>query len=577
MNIKSIIAKHIKQALTYKKIIISHDLMIFRVSDKKKWDYQVNGIIKIAKNLNTNPYSISQYVAFNINSYKYNIYNKIEVSKLGFINIFINTDWIEKKILQITESFRLGVKKVKPQKIIIDYSSPNIAKEMHVGHLRSTILGDATARMMEFLGHTVIRINHIGDWGTHFGIVIAYLKKKSIPYKEIDDIDLDQLYQHAKKQFDTDSKFSQMARKYVVKLQNQDQECIQIWKKIVKYTIVKNEKIYKKLNVTLRNEHIIGESFYKNMLPEIVSDLKDKKIAQKCNGALIVFLNEFKNRHNEPMGVLVKKDDNAFLYATIDLASLRYRCKTLHADQILYYIDSRQQQYLQQIFKIAKKAKYISNNIILKHHAFGMICSDNKKPFKTRSGKNVKLFKLLNEAIKRAKEITKDKNKNLSEKQLNYLSEKIGIGAVKYFDLSKNRLTNYVFKWDKILSFDGNTAPYMQYAYIRILSIFRKLNISVLKLTGKIKLLEEYERKLAIKLLQFEEILLESSENGIPHIMCKYLYELSTIFSKFYEKHSILCSSNNKIRNSRLLLSLLTARTLKKGLFLIGISTIKYM
>lgn len=578
MTIKLIISKHITELLILKKIKISHDLTIIRTSEKKNWDYQVNGIIKIAKLLNKDPYTISKYIAFDLSLKNHEIYHKIEVSKLGFINIFINKKWIEKEIKKRAQSYRLGIKKVNPQKIVIDYSSPNAAKDMHVGHLRSTILGDATARIMEFLGHNVIRVNHIGDCGTHFGIIIAYLKEKSISYDEIEKTDLDELYQKAKKKFDLNLEFAYKARKCVVKLQKKDKKCIQIWRKIVNFTIKKNEKIYTRLNVTLKNEHIFGESFYNNMLPEIVKDLKTKKIATEHNGAVMVFLNEFKNRDGKPMGVLVQKNDGAFLYATTDLACLKYRCNVLNADQILYYVDSRQQQYLKQILKIAKKAGYISENTIVKHHTFGMICSENKQPFKTRSGNNIKLSKLLDEATKKAKIITQNKNKNFSEKKINYLSEKIGISAIKYFDLSKNRSTDYIFKWANILAFNGNTAPYIQYAYIRILSIFKKLDISMLTLlNGKITLTELYEKKLAIKLLQFEEILLESSEHGMPHIICKYLYELSTIFSSFYEECSILFSNNNKIRQSRLLLSFLTARTLKKGLFIIGISTITYM
>ncbi|AAO26955.1 arginyl-tRNA synthetase [Buchnera aphidicola str. Bp (Baizongia pistaciae)] len=578
MTIKSIISKHIKKVLNIIKIFITHeDLAIVRTSDKKVWDYQVNGIIKLANNLNKNPYVLSKYIISNMRYYEYKMYKKITASKLGFINIFINKTWLEKELTKKIKSFRLGIKKVTPKNIIIDYSSPNVAKKMHVGHLRSTILGDATARILEFLGHNVMRINHIGDWGTHFGMIIAYLKQNFISYNEINQLDLNELYQKAKVNFDLDSEFSKKTRNYVVKLQKKDKECIRIWKKIVKKTITENQKIYKKLNVTLTNKHIVGESFYNDMLPDIIQDLKTKKIAKQCNGAYIVFLNKFKNRDGAPMGVIIQKQDGAFLYSTIDLACLKYRCEVLRADQILYFIDSRQKEYLKQILEIAKKAGYISNNIIIRHNEFGMICSKNKRPFSTRSGNNIILSDLINEAIKRAKKIAKNKNKNLSNKELEYLSEKIGIGAIKYFDLSKNRLTDYIFKWDEILTFDGNTAPYMQYAYIRILSIFKKLNISMLKLSGNIILTELLENKLAIKLFQFEEIILESLQHSAPHIICKYLYELSKIFSKFYEKCSIYKSKNTKIRKNRLLLSLLTARTLKKGLFIIGISTIKYM
>ncbi|XBC39440.1 MAG: arginine--tRNA ligase [Buchnera aphidicola (Nurudea shiraii)] len=575
MNIKLILKKHVTQALTRIGIKNIKYLVVHNTYHKKTWNYQVNGIIKIAKELSINSFDLANNIALNIRKHK--IYKKVLVSQPGFISIFLNKVWIEKKLEKKIKSVRLNIDYVKPKNIIIDYSSPNMAKEMHVGHLRSTIIGDAIARIMEFLGHNVIRINHIGDWGAQFGMIIAYLKTYHNENNTLHDISYEKIYKKAKEKYECDKIFLKKVKNYTKKLQSENKSCIKIWKKIVQTTIKQNEKIYKTLNVTLTNKNIIGESFYKNMLFDIVKDLQQKKIAVKHNGAIIVFLKNFKNRNGNSMGVIIQKKDGGFLYSTTDLACLKYRYEILHADKILYYIDIRQNQYLMQIIEIGKKAGYIPNHMKVEHHMFGMILSENNRPFKTRSGNNIKLSSLLKEAIKRAKIIAKHKNPKISKEKLNFLAERIGIGAIKYFDLSKNRTTNYVFNWDNILSFNGNTAPYIQYAYTRILSIFKKLNVSMFSLQGTIKLSNIFENKLGAKLLEFEEIILDTADKGMPHILCLYLYQLSILFSKFYENCSILLSKDVEIRNSRLLLTFLTARTLKKGLNIIGISTINYM
>ncbi|XBC40961.1 MAG: arginine--tRNA ligase [Buchnera aphidicola (Nurudea yanoniella)] len=574
MNIKLILKKHTSQALISLGIKNIKYIVINNTGQKKPWNYQIDGLIKIAKELNINSFNLANKVSSKIRIH--NMYKKVLVSQPGFISIFLNMLWVEKKLEKKIKSARLDVNYVKKKNIIIDYSSPNVAKEMHVGHLRSTILGDATARIMEFLGHNVIRANHIGDWGMQFGMIIAYLKQyKANPetFKNYNEI-----YQKAKIKYDNDKLFSNKVKLYTKKLQSEDKSCMKIWKKIVNTTIKKNGKIYKNLNVTLTNKNIMGESFYRKMLFNIVNDLKEKKIAVEYHGSIIVFLNNFKNRDGNPMGVIIQKKDGGFLYSTIDLACLKYRCETLHADKIIYYTDIRQNKHFMQIIEIGKKAGYIPNYLKIEHHMFGMILSEDNHPFKTRSGNNIKLSSLLEKAIKKAKTIiATKKNTKISQKRLDFLAKRIGIGAIKYFDLSKNRTTNYVFNWNKILSFSGNTAPYMQYAYTRILSIFRKLNVSMINLQGKIQLKNKFENQLGIKLLEFEEIITDTANKGMPHILCLYLYQLSTLFSQFYEKCSILFSKNTEIRCSRLILAFLTARTLKKGLNIIGISTINYM
>ena len=581
MNIKRIIQKDIKNALT-KVNIINIDLCEPLIALNKKINlghYQVNNLIKIANILNLEPYYLSQIIISNIK--KKRMYKAITFSNPGFINICINHNWLSEQLEKIFTSSRFGIKRVEPKNVVVDYSSPNIAKEMHIGHLRSTIIGDVTARVLDFLGHNVIRANHIGDWGTQFGMLIAYLKNKKLEQKLENNpfslMKLEEFYCKSKKKYDTDKIFAEKSREYVVKLQNGDQYCHSLWKKIVSITMIENHKIYQRLNVTLKENNTMGESLYNNMLPDIIKDLKNKKIATEKNGTIIVFLKEFKNRLGESMGVVIQKQDKGFLYSTIDIACLKYRYQILHADRIIYYTDSRQHQHLIQAWTIAKKANYIPQNLLLEHHVFGMMLLKNKRPFKTRDGNTIKLSALLDEATDRAIILIKNKKPNLSKKKLIQLAVIIGISAVKYSDLSKNRNTNYIFDWDQMLSFEGNTAPYVQYAYTRIISIIKKSSIPVKKIKQSIILTKESEINLAIKILEFEEIILLISQKGTPHVMCKYLYQLATYFSIFYENCSILFSKKIKTCKSRLKLSILTARTLKKGLNILGIKTVKKM
>ncbi|QCI25456.1 arginine--tRNA ligase [Buchnera aphidicola (Sitobion avenae)] len=575
MNLKKIITKDIENSLIKIGIINCNPIVIL---NKKitLGHYQLNNLIKISNMLNIKPYEMFKTIIVNIK--KKSMYKSITFSQPGFINIFIDENWISEQLEKIFFSSRLGINYVKsPKNIVIDYSSPNIAKEMHIGHLRSTIIGDVTARILDFLGHNVIRANHIGDWGTQFGMLIAYLENKKLENYNLSLMQLEKCYCKAKKKYDADQLFAEKSREYVVKLQNGDQYCRSIWKKLVSITMLENYNIYKKLNVTLKESHTMGESVYNKMLPDIIRDLKNKKIATKKNGAIIVFLQEFKNRSGEPMGVVIQKKDKGFLYSTTDIACFKYRYQELHADRIIYYTDSRQHQHLIQTWTIAKKANYISQDFLLEHHTFGMILSKNKRPFKTRDGNTIKLSALLDEATERAIYLIKNKKPNLPKKKWIPLAKVIGISAVKYADLSKNRSTNYIFDWDEMLNFEGNTAPYIQYAYTRIISILKKSIIPVNKLTEKILLKKESEINLAIKILEFEEIIVSISEKGTPHILCKYLYQLATIFSNFYEKCSILFSKKIKTCKSRLKLSILTARTLKKGLNMLGIKVVKKM
>ncbi|QCI26727.1 arginine--tRNA ligase [Buchnera aphidicola (Thelaxes californica)] len=577
MNIKCFISNIVKKTILKIGITDTFDPMIKIIQKKNLGHYQSNGIMHLAYIKKIEPVKFAKKIVKLIPLSC--IFIKICVISPGFVNFYINQKWIEDNINKIFYKTRLGIKKLIPKTVIIDYSSPNVAKDMHIGHLRSTILGDVSARIAEFLGHKVIRANHIGDWGTQFGMIIALYEEQNPSFKkkkmklEI----IEKLYQKSKKKFEQEKKFSEKARWYVTRLHQKDPYVLRIWKKIVSTTITSHSKIYKKLNITLQKKDIKGESEYHNMIPNVIKELKNKKIATVVDGSTIILLEEYKNRQGLPMGIVIQKQDSAFLYATVDIACLKYRCQTLQAHRILYYTDSRQAQYLQQITTIGRKAGYIKSKTKIEHHMFGMVLSKDKKPFKTRDGKNIKLNQLLKTAVKKSLYLTQKKNSTLSKYQLYSISKKIGIGAVKYSDLSRNRLTDYIFDWDNMISFHGNTAPYIQYTYTRILSILKKINNNVKTIQQPIILNNHTESELSLKILQFEETIHEVFNFGLPHILCSYLYQLSVLYSSFYEKHSVLHIQNEKIKNSRLKLSYLTAKTIKKGLHLLGIQTMKKM
>jgi len=530
-----------------------------------------------AKKLGLNPREFAQKVLDN--AQLSDIAEKLEIAGPGFINIFLNPTWLTTEVSAALSQKNLGIQATDKQTVVIDYSSPNVAKEMHVGHLRSTIIGDAVVRTLEFLGHNVIRANHVGDWGTQFGMLIAYLEKMQNEHaSEMELQDLEAFYREAKKHYDEDEVFAEKARNYVVKLQGGDEYCRAMWKRLVDITMQQNQHNYDRLNVTLTEKDVMGESLYNPMLPSIVKDLKKQGLAVEDDGALVVYLDEFKNKEGDPMGVIVQKKDGGFLYTTTDIAAAKYRYETLKADRALVFSDTRQSQHMQQAWLITRKAGYVPDSFSLEHKNFGMMLGKDGKPFKTRTGGTVKLADLLDEAIERATVLINEKNTNLSNDEKEAVIEAVGIGAVKYADLSKNRTTDYVFDWDNMLSFEGNTAPYMQYAYTRIRSIFNKTDInSTALLAAPLTLEDDKERALAIKLLQFEEAVQTVGKEGTPHVLCAYLYELAGIFSSFYEHCPILNAEDESVKLSRLKLALLTEKTLKQGLELLGIKTVEKM
>lgn len=577
MNIQALLSEKVSQALIAAGAPADCEPQVRQSAKVQFGDYQANGVMAVAKKLGMAPRQLAEQVLSHLDLN--GIASKVEIAGPGFINIFLDPAFLADNVNRALQSERLGVATPQVQTIVVDYSAPNVAKEMHVGHLRSTIIGDASVRTLEFLGHKVIRANHVGDWGTQFGMLIAYLEKQQQENAgEMALADLEGFYREAKKHYDEDEAFAERARSYVVKLQGGDEYFLQMWRKLVDITMSQNQITYDRLNVTLTRDDVMGESLYNPMLPGIVADLKAKGLAVESEGATVVFLDEYKNKEGKPMGVIIQKKDGGYLYTTTDIACAKYRYETLHADRVLYYIDSRQHQHLMQAWTIVRKAGYVPDSVPLEHHMFGMMLGKDGKPFKTRAGGTVKLADLLDEALERARRLVAEKNPEMSADELENLAKVVGIGAVKYADLSKNRTTDYVFDWDNMLAFEGNTAPYMQYAYTRVLSVFRKAGIDENALTdAPVVIAEDREAQLAARLLQFEETLSVVAREGTPHVMCAYLYDLAGLFSGFYEHCPILSAESEATRNSRLKLALLTAKTLKLGLDTLGIETVERM
>ncbi|CAH5564575.1 Arginine--tRNA ligase, partial [Klebsiella oxytoca] len=577
VNIQALLSEKVSQALIAAGASADCEPQVRQSAKVQFGDYQANGVMAVAKKLGMAPRQLAEQVLSHLDLS--GIANKVEIAGPGFINIFLDPAFLAENVSCALKSERLGVAQPPAQTVVVDYSAPNVAKEMHVGHLRSTIIGDAAVRTLEFLGHKVIRANHVGDWGTQFGMLIAYLEKQQQENAgEMALADLEGFYREAKKHYDEDEAFAERARSYVVKLQGGDEYFREMWRKLVDITMSQNQLTYNRLNVTLTRDDVMGESLYNPMLPGIVADLKAKGLAVESEGATVVFLDEYKNKEGEPMGVIIQKKDGGYLYTTTDIACAKYRYENLHADRVLYYIDSRQHQHLMQAWTIVRKAGYVPESVPLEHHMFGMMLGKDGKPFKTRAGGTVKLADLLDEALERARRLVAEKNPDMPADELEKLANAVGIGAVKYADLSKNRTTDYIFDWDNMLAFEGNTAPYMQYAYTRVLSVFRKADIDESALVAApVVITEDREAQLAARLLQFEETLTVVAREGTPHVMCSYLYDLAGLFSGFYEHCPILSADSEETRNSRLKLALLTAKTLKLGLDTLGIETVERM
>ncbi|MBY6190532.1 arginine--tRNA ligase [Microbulbifer agarilyticus] len=541
-------------------------------------DYQANGAMAAAKKVGTNPRELAAKIIENLGEQP--MIEKVEVAGPGFINIHLKEAWLGETLAAARADERLNIAAVaSPETVVLDYSHPNLAKEMHVGHLRTTIIGDALARLLEFQGHKVVRQNHMGDWGTQFGMLLAHLADQMENQDaEVALADLEVFYREAKVRFDEEEGFADRAREYVVKLQGGDADCLKLWQRFIDISISHAEEIYEKLGVTLKREDVYAESQYNDDLPVLVKDLVDRGIAVEDQGAIVAFLPEMADKEGNPSVVIIQKKGGGYLYATTDLAAIRYRANVLKANRILYVVDARQSLHLQQAFTVARKAGYIADSQTLEHCAFGTMMGDDGKPFKTRSGGTVKLAALLDEAVERATALVAGKNPELSAEEQAEIGRVVGIGAVKYADLSKTRTNDYVFNWNAMLAFEGNTAPYLQYAYTRVRSIFRRAGIEPSALTGAITLGTDAERALAIKLNQFGEVLDQVAKDTFPHVLCTYLYELASAYMAFYEACPVLKEGvTEEEKQSRLQLCDLVARTLSTGLGLLGIETLEKM
>jgi arginyl-tRNA synthetase len=536
-------------------------------------DYQANGVMTAAKIRRMSPRALAQEVVERLDLT--GIASNIEVAGPGFINIFIAPDYLAQRLMSALGRADLAVPPAGKQRVVIDYSSPNLAKEMHVGHLRSTIIGDSLARVLRFVGHEVIPQNHVGDWGTQFGMLTAYMVDTE-QSGEVDIVlaDLESFYKRSKQRFDEDPDFADRSRDYVVKLQSGDPRVRQLWKRFLDVSMSHCEEIYRALGVDLSRADVHGESAYNDDLDVVVTDLTTRGMAVTSEGAQVVFLNEFKNKEGEPAAYIIQKRDGGYLYPTSDLAAIRYRVGTLNADRILYVVDARQSLHFQQLFAVARKAGYAPETVSLEHVEFGAVLGTDGKPFKTRSGDTVKLADLLAEAVRRALALVTEKNPELPEAARIVIAYAVGIGAVKYADLSKNRKSDYVFDWNSMLSFDGNTAPYLQYAYTRIRSLFRRAGDW--SASAPIDVTQAAERHLAVQLARFADAVHAVARDSMPHYLGGYLYDLATLFMRFYEECPVL-KAEGVARASRLQLCSLTADTLRTGLRLLGIEVLETM
>ena len=575
MQLKALLNQRFSSAMTALGIPEDYPQMLALSGKPEFGDFQVNGAMRAAKRMKLNPRDLAYQIIERVDLK--GIAKKLEIAGPGFINVHMNNEFLAESLLKNRYE---KVAQENKQTIVIDHSSPNLAKEMHVGHLRSTIIGDCLSRIFEYQGHNVTRQNHMGDWGTQFGMLIAELEETldggDTPELALGDLEV--FYQQSKKHFDEDEAFADRARDYVVKLQSGDAHCKALWKKFIEVSVAHNLDIYKRLNVGLREAHIKPESAYNDDLEPVVEDLFQRGIAIESDGAKVVFLPELADKNGNPSPMIIQKSGGGYLYSSTDLAALRYRVNELNADRVLYFIDARQSLHMKQVFITGRKAGYAPRSVSLEHHPFGTMMGNDGRPFKTRSGGTVKLADLLIEAVQRAEKLVRDKNEGLNETEIESISQKVGIGAIKYADLSITRTNDYIFDWDTMLSFEGNTAPYLQYAYTRIRSIFRKAGVNSSELTSQIKIIENQEKTLALKLLQFESVIDQVAADCYPHTLCSYLYELASAFMSFYENCPVLKHDvSAETQSSRLKLCELSAETLACGLDLLGIEVMDRM
>ena len=548
-----------------------------RPSDRA--DAQVNVALGLANKLGKKPRDIAQQLVDELDLA--GICSDVRVAGPGFLNLTFDDAYVAGLLGEVSHDQHLGVRRATtPERIVIDYSAPNVAKEMHVGHLRSTVIGDALVRMCEAVGHTVVRENHIGDWGTPFGMLIEHLVDlgEADAARELSVGDLDTFYKQARTKFDSSEEFQARARARVVALQGGDAETLRLWQLLVAESAQYFATVYAKLGVLLTHDDLRGESAYNELLGEVVVRLDKAGLLVTDDGAEVVFADGFHNRENEPLPLIIRKKDGGYNYATSDLACVIDRVERIGATTLLYVVGAPQAQHLSMVEAVAKKAGWLKSAHQMVHVAFGSVLGSDRKMLKSRSGDAVKLIELLDEAVDRAEASIREKNPELPETDRRAVARMIGIGAVKYADLSNDRMKDYVFDWERMLSFDGNTAPYLQYAQARICSIFRRADVSRESVrSSSISIAHQRERALALWILQYDSAVWDALERYSPHRLCTYLYELSTRYTAFYEHCPVLKADDDATKMSRLALCDLTARVLADGLGMLGIESPEQM
>ncbi len=550
---------------------------VVRPSDRA--DAQANGSLALAKELGRPPREVAEAVLAEALKIA-NLRATLEVAGPGFLNIVVHDDFLADEIAAVSSDERLGVRSATPtRRVVVDYSAPNVAKEMHVGHLRTTVIGDSLVRMLEFVGHDVIRENHIGDWGTPFGMLIEHLLDlgETEAAEHLSLGDLDGFYKQARAKFDADDTFKERSRARVVMLQGGDAETLRLWKLLVGLSTKHFNAVYERLGVLLVDDDLMGESAYNELLPQVITRLDALGLLQQSDGADVVFPPGYTNRDGDPLPLIVQKGTGGFNYATSDLACVIDRIERLNADLLLYVVGAPQAQHLSMVFDVARMAGWLAEPAQAVHVAFGSVLGSDRKMLKSRSGEPLKFIDLLDEALVRAEASVAEKNPDLGVEDRLVIARQVGIGAVKYADLSTDRVRDYVFDWDRMLSFDGNTAPYLQYAHARICSIFRRAEIDRTSLRNREpSIVEPQERALALAVLGFDSAVADTLEKYSPHRLCTYLYDLATSFTSFYE-HCPVLKADEATRLSRLVMCDVTARVMATGLGLLGIDAPEQM
>ena len=542
-------------------------------------DFQADVAMALAKKVGKPPREVAAAIMAHLDVK--DICDKVEIAGPGFINLTLSAEWLAREVGAIARDPQAGLApSPHPETVVIDYSAPNVAKEMHVGHVRSTVLGDALARVLEAVGHRVLRQNHVGDWGTPFGMLIEHLLDLGVEKAlEASITDLDAFYKEARTKFDGDPAFAERARSRVVLLQSGDPQTLALWKQFTDASKRYFGAVYTKLGVTLKDADIRGESFYNPKLADVVTELEAKGLTEVSDGAVCVFPAGFTNKEGARLPLIVRKGDGGYGYAATDLAAIRSRTQDLRATRILYVVGAPQQQHFAMVFAVAKAAGWLQEPARAEHVAFGSILGADKKMLKTRAGGTIKLAALLDEAVQRATAAIIEKNPSLDDAARAVVARQVGIGAVKYVDLSSERIKDYVFDWDRMLAFEGNTAPYCQYVHARVRSIFRRAEGADVAASAEAPLLlrEPAERALALELLGLGGAVASVEETLQPHRLCTYLFAVASRFNTFYDQCPVLKAEDPAVRRSRLALSDLTGRVLAKGLDLLGIEAPEQM